>query len=107
MASATGGSGDGAGDRRSSCDKGKTIVGPQDKPKKISTLEKAMLRYLQKCHEDAVAAGQEPPFGGRYAPPPIPGVLGSLISTTIAGGTNKPHDEVASAKASSSLPKDA
>nr|TKW09403.1 hypothetical protein SEVIR_6G092400v2 [Setaria viridis] len=53
MASATGGN----GDRRSSFGKGKIIVGPQDKPKKMSTLEKAMLRYLQKRHEDAVAAG--------------------------------------------------
>ena len=106
MASATGGSGDGGGDRRSSSGKGKIIVGPQHKPKKKSALEKAMLRYLQQRHEEAVAAGQEPPFGGRYAPPSILGVSRPL-SITISGGTNKPKDEAGSAEPSSSPSKDA
>ena len=65
-----------------------------------------MLRYLQKCHEDAVAAGQEPPFGGCYAPQPVSWVSGPL-STTVAGGTNKPHDEVGLVKPLSSPSKDA
>ena len=73
MATAAGGSGDGGGDRRSSRCKGKIIVGPHDKPKKMSTWERAMLRYLERCHEDAVVAGQKSPFGGRYAPPPVLG----------------------------------
>ena len=70
MQSATGGSGDGGGNPPG---KGKTTVGPPGKPKRISTLERAMLRYLQVKHEDAVASGEEPPFGGRYAPPPVSG----------------------------------
>jgi hypothetical protein len=106
MASATGGSGDGGGDRGSYYGKVPIIVGPQHKPKKKSALEKAMLRYLQQRHEEAVAAGQEPPFGGRYAPPSVPGVSRPL-STTVSGGTNKPKDEVGSAEPSSSPSKDA
>ena len=30
-----------------------------------------MIRYLQGQHEDAVAMGEEPPFGGCYAPPSV------------------------------------
>nr|TKW28102.1 hypothetical protein SEVIR_3G303150v2 [Setaria viridis] len=89
MTSAAGGSGDRGGDRRSSRGKGKTIVGPDDEPKKMSTWEKAMLHFLQRRHENAVAADQEPPFDGRYAPSSVPGVS-HLLSTTIVGGTNKP-----------------
>nr|TKV94798.1 hypothetical protein SEVIR_9G319733v2 [Setaria viridis] len=103
--SATGGSGDGGGDRHSSRGKGKRIVGSHDKPKKMSTREKAMFRYLQRCHEYAVTADQEPPFGGRHAPPPVPDVSDPL-STTVAGGTNKPQDETRSSKHSSSPSKD-
>ena len=55
--STTGGSGDGGGDRRSSRGKGKTIVGPHDKLKKMIIWEKVMLRFLQRCHENAVPAG--------------------------------------------------
>ena len=106
MASATGGSGDGGGDRGSYYGKVPIIVGPQHKPKKKSALEKAMLRYLQQRHEEAVAAGQEPPFGGRYAPPSVPGVS-RPFSTTVLGGTNKSQDEAGSAEPSSSPPKDA
>ena len=57
MASDAGCTGDGGGDRRSSRGKGKTIVGPHDKPKKMSAWEKAVLHYLRRCHEDVVAAG--------------------------------------------------
>ena len=106
MATAAGGSGDGGGDRRSSHSKGKTIVGPHDKPKKMSMWEKAMLRFQQRHHENAIAAGQEPPFGVRYAPPSVPGVSRPL-STTVSGGTNKPKDEVGSAEPLSSPSKDA
>ena len=48
---------DGSGDRRSSHSQEKTKVGPPDKPKKMSTLARGMLRYLQGKHIDAVAAG--------------------------------------------------
>nr|TKW32161.1 hypothetical protein SEVIR_2G152100v2 [Setaria viridis] len=106
MDSATGGSGDGGSDRRSSRGKGKTIIGPDDKLKKMSTWEKAMLCFLQRRHENAVAAGLKPPFGGRYAPPSVPGVSRPL-STTVARGTNKPQDEAGLAEPSSSPPKDA
>nr|TKV90402.1 hypothetical protein SEVIR_9G026200v2 [Setaria viridis] len=94
MAFAAGSSGDGGGDRRSSRGKEKIIVDPHDK--KMSIWEKAMLRYLQRCHEDVVAVGHEPPFGGCYAPPPVPDIS-SPLSTTVAGGTNKSQDEVGSA----------
>ena len=106
MAFAIGGSGDGGGDRGYYYGKVPIIVGPQHKPKKMSVLEKAMLRYLQQRHEEAVAAGQEPPFGGRYAPPSVLGVSRPL-STTVSGGTNKPKDEARSVEPSSSPPKDA
>nr|TKW01387.1 hypothetical protein SEVIR_8G176800v2 [Setaria viridis] len=106
MATATGGSADGGDDHCSSRGKGKIIVGPHDKPKKMSTWERAMLCYLERCHEDAIAVGEEPPFGGRYAPPPVPGVS-SPLSTTVVGGTNKPHNEAGSLKPSSSPPRDA
>ena len=77
MSTAAGGSGDdGSGDRRSSHSKGKTKVGPPDKPKKMSTWERAMLHYLQGTHVDAVAAREKHPFGGRYAPPPSSTILG-------------------------------
>ena len=106
IASNAGGSGDGGGDRRFSCGKGKTIVDPHDKPKKMSTWERAMLCYLQRYHEDVVTVGQKPPFDGRYAPSPVSSVSGPL-STTVAGGTNKLQDEAGSTKPSSSPPKDA
>ena len=48
-----------------------------------------MLCYLQGKHVDAVAAGEEPPFGGRYAPPPAPSVADPPApSNTILGGSN-------------------
>ena len=65
---------DGGGNRRrSSAAKGKAQVNPQPKPKKKGAWERAMLPYLQGKHEDAVAAGEEPPFGGRYSPPQVLG----------------------------------
>ena len=74
MDTAAGGSGDdGRGNHRSSAGKGKTTVNPQPKPKKKGALHRAMVRYLQGKHEDDVAAGLEPPFDGRYAPPPVAG----------------------------------
>src|SRR5687767_2642018 len=106
MATAAGGSGDGGDDRHSSRGKGKIIVGSHDKSKKMSTWERPMLHYLQRYHEDAIAAGQEPPFGGRYAPSPVLGVSGPL-STTVVCGTNKPQDEAGLVKPSSSPSKDA
>ena len=74
MDTAAGGSGDdGRGNHRFSACKEKTQVNPQPKPRKKGVLERAMIRYLQGKHEDAVVAGEEPPFGGLYAPPPVPG----------------------------------
>ena len=55
---------DGSGDRPSPGTE-KTKVRPPNKPKKMSTWERAMLRYLQGKYEDDVAAGEEPPFSGR------------------------------------------
>jgi len=60
MSTAGGGSGDGGGggDCRSSHGKRKITIAPPNKPKKMSTWERAMLRYLQGIHIDVVAAGQ-------------------------------------------------
>ena len=100
MSTAAGGSGDGgSGDRRSSHSKGKSKVGHPDKPKKMSTLERAMLRYLQGKHVDDVAAGLEPPFGGLYAPPADSSVADPPSSTKPKGASKK-------AKPSSSRHKD-
>lgn len=54
MATAAACSGNGGGDRRSSRGKGKIIVGPHDKPKKMNTWERAILRYLERCHKNVV-----------------------------------------------------
>ena len=101
MSTAAGGSGDGGGggDRRSSHSNGKTTIAPPDKPKKMSTWERAMLRYLQGKHIDAVAAGQEPPFCGLYAPPADPSVADPPRTTNPQGASKK-------AKPSSSRHKD-
>jgi folate-dependent phosphoribosylglycinamide formyltransferase PurN len=58
MSIAVGGNGDdGSGDHRSSHNEEKTKVEPPDKPKKMSTLARGMLCYLQEKHIDVVAAG--------------------------------------------------
>ena len=107
MSTAAGGTGDdGSGDRRSSHNKGKTKVGAPDKPKKMSTLERAMLHYLQGVHVDAVAAGEEPPFGGRYAPPPPVSSVATPPSSTILGASTNPHSDSVKAKPVSPRHKD-
>jgi len=65
MSSAAGGSGDAGGHPS----KGKRPLGSNTKANKPGAFERAMLRFLQKEHEKCVARGEEPPFGGRYAPP--------------------------------------
>lgn len=72
MDTTAGGSGDddGRGNYRFSTGKGKTQVSPQLKPKTQGGLERAMVWYLQRWHENVVAAGEKPPFGGHYSPPP-------------------------------------
>ena len=88
MDTAAGGSGDdGRGNHRCSAGKGKTQVKSQPKPKMSTTWHRAMVRYLQGKHEDAVAAGEEPPFDGRYAPPPVAGQ-----TTAPADPKNTPKD---------------
>ena len=101
MSTAAGGSGDdGSGDRPSP-GTGKTKVGPPDMPKKMSTWDRVMLRYLQGKHVDAIAAGEEPPFGGRYAPPPAPSV-----ADPPAPGSNSQRGFMKAKPASSSRHKD-
>ena len=101
MSTAAGGSGDGGrGDRGSSHGKGKITNAPPDKPKKMSTWERAMLRFLQAKHVQDVAAGLEPPFGGLYAPPADPSVGDPLRTTT------NPQSASKKAKPSSSRHKD-
>ena len=90
MESATGGSGEGG---ENPPGKGKITVGPPDKPKKMSTWQRAMLRYLQGKHEDAVAAGEEPPFGGRYAPPLVSGqTIPTPSRDKLQPSSSKPKD---------------
>ena len=60
MASATGGSGAGGGDRCPSGEKGTTPVGRRCK--KSSAFHRAALRYLEKEYRECVARGEEPPF---------------------------------------------
>ena len=108
MSIAAGGSGDdGSGDHPSP-GMGKTKVGPPDKLKKMSTWERATLRYLQGKHVDAVVAGEEPPFGGRYAPPPAPSVADPPTpnSTVLGGSTNPQRGSMKAKHASSSCHKD-
>ena len=73
MASATGGSGAGGGDRCPSREKGPTPVG--HRCKKPSAFHRAVLRYLEKEYRECVARGEEPPFDledllRRYGPAP-------------------------------------
>ena len=90
MESATGGSKEGGGNPPG---KGKITVRSPDKPKKMSTWQRAMLRQLEGKHEDAVAAGEEPPFGGRYAPPPVPGQTTPTPSRDkLQPSSSKPKD---------------
>ena len=101
MSTAAGGSGDdGSGDRPSPGTR-KTKVGPPDKMKKMSTRKRAIRRYLQGKHVDVVAAGEEPPFGGRYAPPPAPSV-----ADPPAPGSNPQRGSMKAKPASSSRRKD-
>ena len=66
-----------------------------------------MLRYLQGKHVDVVAAGEEPPFGGRYAPPPAPSVADPpTLSNTVLGGSNRQRGSMKAKPASSSRHKD-
>ena len=60
MASATGGSGAGGGNRCPSGEKGTTPVGRRCK--KPSAFQRATLRYLEKEYRECVARGKEPPF---------------------------------------------
>ena len=60
MASATGGSGVGGGDRCPSRENGTTLVGRWCK--KPSIFHMAALRYLKKIYGECVARGEEPPF---------------------------------------------
>jgi hypothetical protein len=101
MDAAAGGSGDGGGNQSSHA-KGKTQVAPHVKPKKKGAWERAMLRYLQRCHEDDVAAGLKPPFGGRFAPPAAPSEIAPTPSTN---NINQPSE--LAKKPSSSTSKDA
>ena len=107
MSTAAGGSeDDGSGDRPSS-GTGKTKVGPPNKPKKMSTWERVMLRYLQGKHIDVVTAWEEPPFGGRYAPPPAPSFADPPApSNTVLGGSNPQRGSMKAKPASSSHHKD-
>jgi hypothetical protein len=60
--------GHGGGDRDSSHHKGKnTNAAPE--LKKMSTFERAMLRYMQGKTVDAVARGEKPSWDALYAPP--------------------------------------
>jgi hypothetical protein len=75
MPSAAGRNGAGGGDHRSSRGKGKTPIGLHEKLKKPGAIERAMLHYLEKEHEEYLARGEEPPFDlddllRRYAPSP-------------------------------------
>ena len=66
-----------------------------------------MLHYLQGVHVDVVAAGEEPPFGGRYAPPPAPSVADPPArSNTVLGGSNRQRGSMKAKPASSSRHKD-
>ena len=85
MATVAGGSGAGAGGGRR-CSSGTPPVVPQ-KPKKPSAWEKACIRYLEAVHVECVARGEEPPFGGRYAPPTG---TGGSSQTAVVGGANTP-----------------
>jgi hypothetical protein len=60
--------GNGGGDHDSSYYKGNNTNATPD-PKKMSTLGIGMLRHLQGRTADAIARGEEPPWGGLYAPP--------------------------------------
>ena len=90
MASVAGGSGDNGGSDRG---RGNT-EDPHGKFKLSPAFRKACLRYLEKKHEKCVAAGEEPPFGGRYASaPPNPAVETPSSSTTTAKKARKPNIE--------------
>ena len=57
------------------------------KPKQPTTWERACIRYLEANHVECVARGEEPPFGGRYAPSTDPG---GSSQTAVVDGANTP-----------------
>jgi hypothetical protein len=62
--------------------KGKnTNVAPN--PKKMSTLERGMLRYMQGKTVDAIARGHEPPLDALYAPPDMHHYLQRKIQMSL------------------------
>ena len=71
----------------------------------MSTWTRALIRFLEGKHVDAVAAGEEPPFGGLYGPPPVPSV-GDPPTSTILGGSTKAQGDSKKVKPSSSRHKD-
>jgi len=91
MASA-GGSGAGEGRKQSSRDKNKSPVSAAEKPKKLGAVERAMIRFVEAYHVKCVAAGEEPPFGGRYAPSTTNPVVTRPSSDSGAAKNQSEHE---------------
>jgi hypothetical protein len=60
-------------------------------PKKMSTLERGMLRYMQGKTADAIARGEEPPCNGLYAPIDMHHYLQRKTADAIARGEKPPY----------------
>jgi hypothetical protein len=94
MASAAAGGGEdgkGDGNRDSSHHSGKiTFETPHD-PKKMSTLERGMLRYMQGKNCICIARREEPPWDALYAPPDMHHYLQRRTADAIARGEEPPY----------------
>jgi hypothetical protein len=70
--------------------KGKNTNAAPDS-KKMSTLERGMLRYMQGKTADANARGEEPPCDAFYAPPDMHHCLQRKTADAIARGEKPPY----------------
>jgi hypothetical protein len=85
--SAAGGGEDGNGGGHP---KGKNTNAAPD-PKKMSTLKRGMVRYMQEKTADAIARGEEPPWDAFYAPPDMHHYLQRKTTDAIARGEEPPY----------------
>jgi hypothetical protein len=69
---------------------GNTFKTPPDS-KKMSTLERGILRHLQGKTADAIARGEEPPWNGIYAPKEMHHYLQQETVDAIARGEEPPY----------------
>jgi hypothetical protein len=83
--------GNGGGNRDSPHHRGTSTFETPPDPKKMSTFERGILRYMQGVTADAIARGEEPPWDALYAPPDMHHYLQRRTADAIARGEEPPY----------------